>query len=376
LVKHGEKRKAALVLKDGTILFGSGFGHATRVVGEVVFNTGMVGYTEALTDPSYKGQILAFTYPLIGNYGVPSYANLDQWKLPKYFESNKVQVTGAIIHELCESPNHWASVETLDAWLQEEKVPGIFGVDTRSLTIELREYGVMMGALEVSYDEIDVDKLKEDLDKSQSYGELNFVERVSVKKPQTYGAGKETVVLMDYGVKYGIIRRLLERNLSVVRVPYDYPTDKILSYKPSGVLVSNGPGDPKACTHTFETLRDLMEMNMPTLGICLGVQTLALAAGADTYKLRYGHRGQNKPCTDLDAGRSYVTSQNHGYAVDADSLKGTGFRTWFINADDGTVEGIKHERKSLLAVQFHPEASPGPYDTDYVFDMFAKIIRR
>ena len=223
---------------------------------------------------------------------------------------------------------------------------------------------------------IDVDKLKEDLDKSQSYGELNFVEQVSVKKPQTYGTGKETVVLMDYGVKYGIVRRLLERSLSVVRVPYDYPTDKILSYKPAGVVVSNGPGDPKACAHTFETLRDLMERNMPTLGICLGVQTLALAAGADTYKLKYGHRGQNKPCTDLSAGRSYVTSQNHGYAVDANSLKSTGFSTWFINADDGTVEGIKHEKKPVFAVQFHPEASPGPYDTDYVFDIFAKTIRR
>lgn len=376
MTKSNEKRNAALVLKDGTIILGSGLGYPTRVVGEVVFNTGMVGYTEALTDPSYKGQILTFTYPLIGNYGVPDYKNLDQWKLPRYFESDKIQVAGAIMHELCTEPNHWASVETFDDWLYEEKVPGMFGIDTRSLTTKLREYGVMMGALEVSDDKIATDKLKEDLDKVDSYGEQNFVEQVSVKKPQTYGAGKETVVLMDYGVKYGIVRRLLERNFSVVRVPYDYPLDKIIAYKPAGVLVSNGPGDPKACTHTFETIKDVMDLNMPVLGICLGVQMLALAAGGDTYKLKYGHRGQNKPCTDLDAGRSYVTSQNHGYAVDAESLKGTGFKTWFVNVDDGSVEGIKHEKRPILAVQFHPEASPGPYDTDFVFDMFAKIIRR
>lgn len=376
-MKRQEKRQhAALVLKDGTVIHGHGFGYPTKVVGEVVFNTGMVGYTEALTDPSYKGQILTFTYPLIGNYGVPDNGNLDQWELPKYFESSKIQVTGAIIRELCDKPNHWASVKTFDEWLYEENIPGIFGIDTRSLTTKLREYGVMMGALEVSYDEIDTYKLKEELDKSQSYGELNFVKEVSVKKPLRYGSGKEAVVLMDYGAKNGIIRRLLERNFSVVRVPYDYPTDKILSYKPGGVLVSNGPGDPKACTNTFETLRDLFEIDMPILGICLGVQTLALAAGGDTYKLKYGHRGQNKPCTDLDAQRSYVTSQNHGYAVDAGSLRGTGLRTWFVNADDGTVEGIKHDKKPVMAVQFHPEASPGPYDTAYVFDMFAKMIRR
>ena len=376
MTKSNEKRNAALVLKDGTIISGSGLGYPTRVVGEVVFNTGMVGYTEALTDSSYKGQILTFTYPLIGNYGVPDYKNLDQWSLPRYFESDKIQATAAIMHELCQEPNHWASTKTFDNWLYEEKIPGIFDIDTRSLTTKLREYGVMMGALEVSDDEIDAEKLKEDLYKVGSYGEQNFVEQVSTKKPQTYGVGKETIVLMDYGVKYGIVRRLLERNFSVVRVPYDYPLDEIMAYKPAGVLVSNGPGDPKACTHTFETIRDVMDLNMPVLGICLGVQILALAGGGDTYKLKYGHRGQNKPCTDLEAGRSYITSQNHGYAVDSKSLKGTGFKTWFVNADDGSVEGIKHEKRPILAVQFHPEASPGPYDTDFVFDTFAEIIRR
>ncbi|MCZ6648498.1 MAG: glutamine-hydrolyzing carbamoyl-phosphate synthase small subunit [Thaumarchaeota archaeon] len=365
---------AALVLEDGTVFSGIGFGAAEKVSGEVVFNTGMVGYTEALTDPSYRGQILTFTYPLIGNYGVPPYGDPDQ--IPLSFESREIQTLGAIVHDLCEEPSHWSSSRNVARWFRDAGIPGITSIDTRTLTIKLRSEGVMMGILEVSENEIDIEGLRKESRTSKPYGNVDLVREVTPKSPRRYGSGDELVVLLDYGAKYGIIRNLLERNLSIVDLPYDSGVEEILSYHPSGVVISNGPGDPKACSATFPVIREIIDSNMPTLGICLGMQLIALALGGDTFKLRFGHRGQNKPCVEAPDGQSYVTSQNHGYAVDESSLGETGLKTWFLNADDKTLEGVRHKEKACIAVQFHPEASPGPYDTGFVFDRFIDMIRR
>ncbi|MEM4201225.1 MAG: glutamine-hydrolyzing carbamoyl-phosphate synthase small subunit [Nitrososphaerales archaeon] len=363
---------AALLLEDGTLFWGRGFGYPTTKVGEVVFTTGMVGYTESITDPSYRGQILTFTYPLIGNYGVPLYSDVDQNNIPLNFESDQAQVSGVVVSELCRAPSHWRSKKSLDSWLYEEGVPGIEGIDSRELTKKLRVQGVMMGVLAVAEDKIDVEDVRRLLASAKKYGEQDFVSVVSVKEPIIYGEGEDKVVLIDCGVKYGIIRELLKRGLKVIRVPYNTSVSEIMEYNPKGVLVSNGPGDPKICVKTVETVKSLVDEGIPMLGICLGLQIIALSLGGDTYKLKYGHRGQNKPCIDLKTGRNYITSQNHGYAVDPNSIDKSGLDIWMINADDKTVEGVYHEAKPILAVQYHPEASPGPYDTTYIFDMFAQ----
>ncbi|MEM0217533.1 MAG: glutamine-hydrolyzing carbamoyl-phosphate synthase small subunit [Candidatus Nezhaarchaeales archaeon] len=368
------KLNAALVLEDGSIFLGNGFGFPKTVVGEVVFTTGMVGYPESITDPSYQGQILCFTYPLIGNYGVPSFDIKDKWGIPLHFESNRPHVLGVIVHELCDKPSHWSSTQSLHEWLFKEGVPGITGIDTRKLTKKLRIKGVMMGALEVSEGDIDVDRLFSLLEKAPKYDNLDLVAEVTIKEPIIYENDGPTIVVVDCGVKYGIIRSLLHRGLRVIRVPRDWGADKILELEPGGILISNGPGNPEMNVKTIKSVRDLVEFGIPILGICLGNQIIALALGASTFKLKFGHRGQNKPCIDLESGMCYVTSQNHGFAVDETSLKGSGLSTWFLNADDMTVEGIKHARKPIIAVQFHPEASPGPYDTEYVFDLFANMI--
>jgi len=367
--------KARLVLEDGSVFNGYGFGALGRVVGEVVFNTGMVGYTEALTDPSYRGQILCFTYPLIGNYGVPHPPTLDEFGLPVGFESHSVQVSGVVVQEICITPSHWASKISVDEWLKLSGVPGIYGIDTRELTKKLRVQGVMMGVLEVAEEPSSIDSLIKALKMSRSYGEIDFVREVSVEEPVVYDGGGRVVVLIDCGVKLNIVRELVRRGLKVIRVPFNTPSDDLLRYSPEGVVVSNGPGDPKLCTEAMRTVKELFDRGKPMLGICLGTQIIALALGGDTYKLKYGHRGQNKPCIDLETGRSYVTSQNHGYAVDSDTLNGTGLKVWFVNADDKTVEGLRHEDGLCLSVQFHPEASPGPYDTEFVFDEFLEILR-
>jgi carbamoyl-phosphate synthase small subunit len=370
----GRVYNAALLLEDGTLFLGRGFGYPTQRVGEVVFTTGMVGYTESITDPSYRGQILTFTYPLIGNYGVPFYDDADEHNIPLNFESDRAQVSGVVVSEVCRAPSHWRSKRSLDEWLYEEGVPGIEGVDTRELTKRLRVHGVMMGVISVSEDEVDVEDMRRRLARAERYGEQDFVSLVSIKETKIYGDGAESVVLIDCGVKYGIIRELLRRRLKVIRVPYDTSASEILEYNPKGILVSNGPGNPKLCAKTIETVRSLIDEDIPMLGICLGLQIIALSLGGDTYKLKYGHRGQNKPCLDLKTGRNYITSQNHGYAVDPNSLKGSGLEVWMINADDKTVEGVYHESKPLLAVQYHPEASPGPYDTTFIFDLFAEMM--
>lgn len=364
--KHANKF-GKLVLDDGTVFDGKGFGYPKTVFGELVFNTGMVGYNETLTDPSYRGQILTLTYPLVGNYGVPDTSNLDKDGISKYFESDKIQVRGLVVHELSEVASHWNLSMTLDEWLYNEKVPGISGIDTRELTKKLRISGVMMAALAVSDKEIDIKKVKEQLAKAPHYNSEEFMDDVSTKKEQTFGEEKKSVVVIDTGSKNAIIRNLRNIGYKVIKVPWNTTIEKILSYHPKGVVISNGPGDPTKCNETITTAKSLIEKNVPTLGICLGAQIIGLAGGAKTYKLKYGHRGQNKPCVNLENNQVYVTSQNHGYCIDPESLKNSEFNLWFTNTDDKTVEGIKHKKKKCIAVQFHPEASPGPYDCEFVF---------
>jgi carbamoyl-phosphate synthase small subunit len=334
----------------------------------------MVGYPEALTDPSYKGQILTLTYPLVGNYGVPPY-DLN-FGLPLYFESDRIQVQGLVIHELCHEPYHWASTRTLGKWLLDEGIPGIYGVDTRRLTKKLRAHGVMLGILQVceAGEDPSLDKLLKEAKSIPDPNLTDLVRQVSVKEPVHYKVeGKHSVVLIDCGVKYSIIRNLLKRGISVVRVPYDFSAKEIMEYKPSGVFLSNGPGDPKKCVKTIDCIRELVE-KVPLMGICLGAQILTLALGGDTYKLKYGHRSQNQPALDLNTNRCYITTQNHGYAVESESLKKTPLEAWFMNPNDKTVEGVKHKSKPVFAVQWHPEASPGPYDTGFLFDTFANML--
>ena len=364
------------MLDDGSSYSGIGFGYPTDSAGEVVFNTGMVGYTETLTDPSYRGQILCITYPLIGNYGVPSNRIRDPFGLPKYFESDNIQVKGLLIHNLSVAASHWTCIKTLDQWMYEERIPGIYGIDTRELTKKLRVRGVMTGAMSVSSNRVaDRSRLFELMD-SENYNDMNFMTEVSVRQVRQYGNDKkECIVLVDTGTKYSIIRNILRSGYKAVVLPWDSSFEEIMKYNPAGVIISNGPGDPAHCLETIRTATKLIDTSTPTLGICLGNQILALAAGAKTFKLKFGHRAQNKPCKDLNNGQTYITTQNHGYGISPESLDGSGFRIWFSNIDDTTVEGIEHNEKPIVAVQFHPEASPGPYDCTFVFDRFWELIK-
>jgi len=357
-----------LILDDGTVFDGMGFGFSTTAIGEIVFNTGMVGYTETLTDPSYSGQILTLTYPLVGNYGVPNPKIKDDDGIQKFFESDKIQVRGLAIHELSLVASHWNLSMTLDEWLYNEKIPGISGIDTRALTKKLRSKGVMMAALVVSDNEVDVEQVKNKLAAATNYNSEEFMDQVSTKSEQVFGNEKDSVVVIDTGTKNAILRNIRNIGYKVIKVPWDTSIEKILSYKPKGVVISNGPGDPQKCPETIKTAKSLIEKNIPTLGICLGAQILGLAGQASTYKLKYGHRGQNKSCVNLDNNQVYVTSQNHGYCISPESLKDSEFDLWFTNADDKTVEGIKHKKQKCIAVQFHPEASPGPYDCKFIFE--------
>ena len=370
----GNSKDAFLLLQDGSLFFGKGFGAEADSVGEVVFNTGMVGYCESLTDPSYAGQILCFTYPLIGNYGVPAYNDRDEFGLTRHFESDSIKVKGAIVQEACSIPSHWASKKNLGEWLASEGVPGIEGVDTRALVTRLRETGVMMGIIANGREFDDVQRFREILAKASTYDELNLVREVSVRKPVVYGAAERRVAVLDCGSKLGIVRNLLSRGYQVVRLPYDSSYASVMKHDPEGVVVSNGPGDPQLCTETSRCVEALVDAEVPVLGICLGEQIVGMSQGAETFKLKYGHRGQNKPCVDLSTRRGYVTSQNHGYALEPKSVSRTGLKPWFINSDDLTIEGVEHSKKPCLAVQFHPEATPGPYDTNFVFDRFTDAI--
>jgi len=366
--------KAVLALENGLILEGRGFGYPSETSGEVVFNTGMVGYPESLTDPSYFGQILVQTYILIGCYGVPSTASVDGNSIPLNFESDGIKVRGYVVSELQKMPSHWNCQKTLDEWLYEQKIPGIEGIDTRKLTKQLRESGTMLGILQVG--DFDKEEIKEKLKEIADPNKMNLVEHVSIDKPVEYGNGKRKIVLIDCGVKFGILRCLLERKVSVVRVPYNYSAEKILDLEPDGVIISNGPGNPKNCEETIKNVRSLLDTGIPMMGICLGNQILALAAGAETYKLKFGHRGQNHPVIDLQTNKCYITSQNHGYAVEPSSLHSTDFEPWFINANDKTVEGIRHKHAAVFGVQFHPEGSPGPYETGFLFDIFLREVEK
>ncbi len=351
------------------MLEGTAFGADTPVAGEVVFNTGMVGYPESLTDPSYAGQILVLTYPLVGNYGVPPY-HQDQFGLPAGFESGRIQAAGLVVWEHSERYSHHRADRSLDAWLAGEGIPALAGVDTRALTKRLRAKGTMLGALEPATIAEPVALVDPNA--------TNLVAAVSVEEVVRYDVseGAPTIVLLDCGCKANIVRSLLERGVNVVRVPYDH---YFLGMEFDGLLISNGPGDPRMCRPAITNIERALALDVPILGICLGNQLLALAAGAETYKLPFGHRSQNQPCIEVHRDgtrgpRCVITSQNHGYAVRTESLPAD-WRLWFVNANDGTVEGIRHVSKPRWSVQFHPEATPGPVDSAWIFDDFLAVVR-
>lgn len=366
--------KAYLLLEDGTIAGGEGFGAEGIRFGEIVFTTAMVGYPESLTDPSYRGQILIMTYPLIGNYGVPS-KEIRENGIPLHYESDRIQVEGYVVSKLMR-PSHWASEMSLGEWFKKEGIPGIEGVDTRALVKKIREKGVMMGALAVGdYGKEELERIMEKVRKL-SYDGVNFIDSVSPREATVHEPERadKTVVVVDCGVKYGILRELLKRNFRVIRIPYTHdPIKAFEEFNADGILLSNGPGNPALLEDLIKKAQEVIEYNVPTMGVCLGSQILALADGAEVYKLKYGHRGINKPVKDLKTGKAFVTTQNHGYAVKPESLNE--FKVWMINLDDKSVEGIYHPDKPIIATQFHPEASPGPLDSSWVFDLFTKLIK-
>ena len=348
-----------LVLEDRSEFKGQLFGAPGASAGEIVFNTGMVGYPEALTDPSYFGQILVMTYPLVGNYGVPPF-ELDEYGLPTDFESDRIQVSGLIVSTACFDSSHWTASRTLDDWFRSFGVPILSGIDTRALTKTLRDKGTMLGKIVPEGEDIPF----------HDPNVRNLVAEVSVSEPKEYGSEGPQVILVDTGVKASIVRCLVEAGARVLRVPWDYD---FLDEEYDGVFLSNGPGDPKLAEATIANIRRALDGRVPIFGICLGNQLLALAAGADTYKLKFGHRAQNQPCLEVGAPRCYVTSQNHGFAVDASTLP-DGWREWFVNLNDQTNEGIRHEWKPMRSVQFHPESTPGPTDTVSLFDRFVDMV--
>lgn len=354
-------KEATLILENGEEFKGFSFGAERSISGEVVFNTGMVGYPEALTDPSYKGQILVMTYPLIGNYGVPE--GVIENSLLRNFESGGIHVQALVVSDYSFEYSHWNAEKSLAKWLKEENVPAIYGIDTRKLTKILRDKGAMLGKIIVNNE--DVDYFDPNI--------IDIVKEVSIKEPVIYNEkkGNKKIVVVDCGIKNNIIRNLIKRGLTVIRVPYDYD---FLTELFDGLVVSNGPGDPKMCKKTIYNIGRAMKHEIPTFGICLGNQLLCLAAGGNTYKLKYGHRSQNQPCTLVGTKRCYITTQNHGFAVDMKSLNEE-WEEFFVNANDSTNEGLKHKTKPFMSVQFHPEATPGPVDTEFLFDEFVKMLK-
>ena len=353
------RKPAKLVLSDGTTFHGKSFGYESSVSGEIVFNTAMTGYPENLTDPSYKGQILVATYPLIGNYGVPQFTRENN--MLRHFESENIQVSGLVISDYSFEYSHWNASQSLSEWLKQNKVPGIYDIDTRALTKIIRERGAMLGKIIINEDPVELHDPNEE----------NLVDQVSIKEPVKYGNGKYKIVLVDLGIKNNIIRCLINRDTTVLRVPWDY---NFLEEDYDGLFLSNGPGDPKKADTAIENVRIAMQQDKPIMGICLGTQLMALADGADTFKLKYGHRSHNQPVIKSGTDKCYITSQNHGYAINRDTINDN-WDMYFTNLNDQTCEGLIHKERQIFSVQFHPEASSGPVDTEFLFDDFIEMIK-
>ncbi len=337
-----------LILEDGTTFAGTSFGVVTATTGEVVFATGMVGYPEAITDPSFAGQILTMTYPLIGNYGVPE---------STLWEDTHIHISGLIVSNYIDTPSHVQSTMTLSTWLRREGIPALEVKDTRRLAQHIRMHGAMLGKIVFEHDIPFIDT-----------NAINLVAQVSTQHVLIEGTGPKTVVILDCGAKRNIVRCLLQRGVRVITVPWDYDLfSPATPFSFDALIISNGPGNPKLAGKAIATIRTALERNIPTLGICLGNQLLALAAGGDTYKLKFGHRSQNQPCVMQNTKRCYITTQNHGFAV---GTLPPNFQPWFTNANDGSNEGMLHTTQPFMSVQFHPEANPGPMDTEWIFDYF------
>lgn len=356
--------KAVLVLKNGSVFYGKGFGSVTTKTGELVFNTSMVGYQEALTDPSYAGQILLMTYPLVGNYGT----NTDD------FESDKIHAEAFVLREDDQVTYHRKTTKTLDEFLKENNTPGISGIDTRAIVKQVRSEGVMPALIKTyeTNETVDVKKLLDEL--NFNYSSINFVEKVTTKKPVIYGKENEkAIVLIDYGVKMNIIRELIKRKIKVILMPSYSSFEDVISHEPAGIFLSNGPGDPQMLAKEHTVIKKLIEKDYPIMGICLGHQLLAHALGGKTYKMKFGHRGSNHPVLDSIKNKVVMTTQNHGYAVKEEGLPEE-YEITHINVNDKTIEGMHHRTKNVFSVQYHPEACPGPNDSKYLFDDFVKML--
>lgn len=373
---YKKERPAILMFKDGRYFEGIGFGATKKVHGEIVFTTITgAGYNETLTDPSYQGQIVVMTHPLVGNYGVPAWEK-DEYGIHKYFESDSIKVSGFVVNECCKNPSHYESVKTLNEFLLEENIPGIEWIDTRAITKVLREEGVQLGLLAVYNpgERPNIDELRREVIRVEDPNLKHLASEVSTKEVKIFSPlnPRGKVVLIDLGVKNNILRNFLQRKIEVVSVPYNYTYEDIMAFKPDGVFISNGPGDPAKCESAITVAHKLINNSIPTMGICLGNQIIALGAGGSSYKLKYGHRGGNKTVINRKTNQCYITSQNHGFCVK--DFEGKGFNEFLTNIDDNSNEGLIHETKPIFAIQFHPEASPGPLDSLYLFDKFIEFM--